>query len=104
MGSSLAGYFGVFHRLLASRLKEVPAASASRLAAIAQVGKSLATCDVNPTQTRFALPNCRLLGSWLEEVPPQPLLRPALLPSRRSASDGRLCQWQNSACHAELLG
>ena len=35
MGSSLAGYFGVFHRLMASRLKEVPTAGAGRLAAIA---------------------------------------------------------------------
>ncbi len=35
VGSSLAGYFGVFHRLMASRLKEVPTASAARLAAIA---------------------------------------------------------------------
>lgn len=35
VGSSLAGYFGVFHRLMASRLKEVPMAGAERLAAIA---------------------------------------------------------------------
>lgn len=34
VGSSLAGYFGVFHRLLASRLKQVPAAKAAQLAAI----------------------------------------------------------------------
>lgn len=36
VGSSLAGYFGVFHRLMASRLKEVPMAGAARLAAIAE--------------------------------------------------------------------
>jgi len=31
IGSSLASYFGVFHRLLANRLKEVPTASLARL-------------------------------------------------------------------------
>ncbi|KAK9816978.1 hypothetical protein WJX72_007733 [[Myrmecia] bisecta] len=31
IGSSLAGYFGVFHRLMANRLKEVPQADAARL-------------------------------------------------------------------------
>eukprot|EP00208_Stichococcus_sp_RCC1054_P007334 CAMPEP_0206143588 /NCGR_PEP_ID=MMETSP1473-20131121/21097_1 /ASSEMBLY_ACC=CAM_ASM_001109 /TAXON_ID=1461547 /ORGANISM="Stichococcus sp, Strain RCC1054" /LENGTH=254 /DNA_ID=CAMNT_0053539063 /DNA_START=124 /DNA_END=885 /DNA_ORIENTATION=+ len=36
VGSSLAGYFGVFHRLMASRLKQVPTArSMERLQAIA---------------------------------------------------------------------
>ena len=31
IGTSLAGYFGVFHRLMANRLKEVPRASDERL-------------------------------------------------------------------------
>ena len=35
VGSSLASYFGVFHRLLANRLKEVPQASPERLDALA---------------------------------------------------------------------
>ena len=42
VGSSLAGYFGVFHRLMASRLKEVPTAGAARLAAI--VGELADSC------------------------------------------------------------
>jgi TH1 protein len=36
VGSQLAGYFGVFHRLMASRLKDVPAADAARLRLITQ--------------------------------------------------------------------
>ena len=35
VGASLASYFGVFHRLLANRLRAVPAAAAPRLAALA---------------------------------------------------------------------
>lgn len=35
VGSSLAGYFEVFHRLMASRLKQVPSAGAAQLAIIA---------------------------------------------------------------------
>ena len=31
IGSSLASYFGVFHRLLANKLREVPTASVARL-------------------------------------------------------------------------
>ena len=34
VGASLASYFGVFHRLLANRLHEVPDAGAPRLAAL----------------------------------------------------------------------
>ena len=35
VGSSLASYFGVFHRLMANRLKEVPHADGARLEALA---------------------------------------------------------------------
>jgi len=35
VGSSLASYFGVFHRLMATRLKEVPQADPDRLQAVA---------------------------------------------------------------------
>lgn len=34
VGSSLASYFGVFHRLMTNRLKEVPTANPARLQAL----------------------------------------------------------------------
>lgn len=34
VGASLASYFGVFHRLMTNRLKEVPTADAARLRAL----------------------------------------------------------------------
>ena len=50
IGSSLASYFGVFHRLLANRLREVPSASVARLRQIStelRVSKTWHDCDMN---------------------------------------------------------
>ena len=64
IGSSLASYFGVFHRLLAARLKEVPSASPARLRQLSTELKVALLCprDLSSGSILLAAPHQSKLG------------------------------------------
>ena len=76
VGSSLASYFGVFHRLMANRLKEVPQADGPRLEKLAAELKvsdiASSTWIITPHQGGdsdvTALPSCTRGKSCLQDV------------------------------------